>query len=207
MTEARPAASPRALRRICVFCGARAGARPAYLEFARALGDTLATRGIGVVYGGASVGLMGALADAALARGGEVIGVIPRSMVDREIAHPRLSQLHVVSTMHERKAMMASLSDAFVAMPGGLGTLEELFEAITWQSLGIHRKPIGLLDVGGFYRPLHAALEHAADERFVDPAQLAAIVMEREPGPLIDRLARTVVPGGAPTPAIGEDET
>jgi hypothetical protein len=192
---------------VCVFCGARSGARPAYLEFARALGDTLAARGIGVVYGGASIGLMGALADAALARGGEVIGVIPRAMVDRELAHTHLTELRVVETMHERKAQMAALSDAFVAMPGGLGTLEELFEAITWQSLGIHRKPIGLLDVGGFYRPLHTALEHAADERFVDRAQLAAIVMEREPGPLLDRLARTTVPTGPLTPGLVERET
>ncbi len=182
--------APRPVRRVCVFCGARDGARPVYLEFARALGALLVERGLGVVYGGASVGLMGALADEALARGGEVIGVLPQALVDREIAHAGLSELHVVDTMHARKAKMAELSDAFVAMPGGLGTFEELFEVITWQMLGIHQKPIGLLDVGGYYAPLRAALEHGAAEGFVDRAQLDALVIEHEPVTLIDRLTR-----------------
>lgn len=181
------------MRRVCVFCGARDGARPAYLEFARALGGLLAERGHGVVYGGASIGLMGALADEALARGGEVVGVIPQTLVDREIAHAGLTTQHVVATMHERKAKMAELSDAFVAMPGGLGTLEELFEVVTWRMLDIHRKPIGLLDVGGYWAPLLAALEHGVTEGFVDRALLDALVVEREPVRLIDRLERAIV--------------
>lgn len=184
---------PLPLRRVCVFCGARDGARPAYLEFARALGGLLAARGLGVVYGGAGIGLMGALADEALVRGGEVIGVIPQALVDREIAHAGLTEMHVVATMHERKAKMAELSDAFVAMPGGLGTFEELFEVITWQMLGIHRKPIGLLDVGGYYAPLRATLEHGVTEGFVERALLDALVVEREPALLLDRLERAIV--------------
>lgn len=183
---------PRPLRRVCVFCGAREGARPAYVEFARALGGLLAERGLGVVYGGASIGLMGALADEALARGGEVVGVIPQTLVDREIAHAGLTAQHVVATMHERKAKMAELSDAFVAMPGGLGTFEELFEVVTWKMLDIHRKPIGLLDVGGYYAPLLAALEHGVSEGFVDRALLDALVVEREPALLLDRLERAM---------------
>jgi hypothetical protein len=177
---------------VCVFCGTRDGARPAYLEFARALGGLLVERGLGVVYGGASIGLMGALADEALARGGEVVGVIPQALVDREIAHAGLTAQHVVGTMHERKAKMAELSDAFVAMPGGLGTFEELFEVITWQMLGIHRKPIGLLDVGGYFGPLRAALDHGVQEGFVDQALLDALVVEREPAILIDRLEHAI---------------
>jgi uncharacterized protein (TIGR00730 family) len=205
VADSHPKLAP--LRRVCVFCGSRAGARPVYLEFARTLGEMLAQRRIGVVYGGASVGLMGALADGALAHGGEVIGVIPQSLVDREIAHGGLSELHVVATMHERKARMAELADAFIAMPGGLGTFEELFETITWQTLGIHRKPIGLLDVCGYFRCVQSALEHGVVEGFLDRQQLAAIVMEREPAPLLDRLQRTAVPAPATGVRLTREES
>jgi uncharacterized protein (TIGR00730 family) len=159
-----------------------------YREAAVQLGRTLAAGGHGVVYGGSSVGLMGALADAALSAGGEVIGVIPRSMVDREIAHQGLSALHVVETMHERKALMTDLANAFVALPGGHGTLDELFEALTWSQLGIHEKPIGLWDVGGFYGPLVAALEHAASEGFVRPRDRARLRVERDLSALLPAL-------------------
>jgi len=142
------------LRRLCVFCGSASGVRPEYEAAARELGTVLAGRGVGVVYGGASVGLMGVVADSALAAGGEVIGIIPQALVDREVAHAGLSELHVVGSMHERKALMAELSDAFVALPGGMGTLEELFEVFTWRQLGLHAKPIALLDVAGYWAGL-----------------------------------------------------
>jgi uncharacterized protein (TIGR00730 family) len=152
---------------LCVFCGSSVGARPAYLDAARALGAAAAERGIGIVYGGARVGLMGAVADAALAAGGTVVGVIPAALVDREIAHPGLTELHVVASMHERKAKMAALADAFVALPGGIGTLEELFEIWTWAHLGVHAKPCAVLDVAGFWSPLLAALDGMVTEGFV----------------------------------------
>ena len=138
------------MKRVCVFCGSSIGAKPAYAEAARNMGRLIAERRIGLVYGGGNVGLMGVIADAALEAGGEVIGVIPLALADREIAHTGLTQLHIVDSMHTRKAMMAELSDAFIAMPGGVGTFEELFEAITWTQLGLHRKPCGLLNVDGF---------------------------------------------------------
>jgi uncharacterized protein (TIGR00730 family) len=155
------------MRRICVFAGSNAGRNEAYEEEAAALGRLLASRQIGVVFGGGKVGLMGTLADAALAAGGEVIGVIPAALVSKEIAHDRLTELRVVASMHERKAMMAELSEAFIAMPGGWGTLEELFEVITWAQLGIHRKPCGLLNAGGYFDPLLTFLMHAVEEGFV----------------------------------------
>jgi uncharacterized protein (TIGR00730 family) len=155
------------MRRICVFAGSNAGRNDEYEQEAAALGRLLATRQIGVVFGGGKVGLMGTLADAALAAGGEVIGVIPSALVAKEIAHDRLTELRVVSSMHERKAMMAELSDAFIALPGGWGTLEELFEIITWAQLGLHRKPCGLLNAGGYFDPLLTFLTHAVDEGFV----------------------------------------
>ena len=155
------------MRRICVFCGSNSGRLPAYREAAAALGRTLAGRGIGLVYGGASVGLMGAVADAALAAGGEAIGVIPRALMDRELGHPGLTELRVVGSMHARKAMMAELSDGFVALPGGAGTLEEIFEIWTWAQLGDHAKPCGLLNVAGFYDRLIGFLDHAGGERFM----------------------------------------
>lgn len=155
------------IRRICVFCGASPGSDPAHLALARSVGRGLAERGIGIVYGGGQVGLMGALADAALAAGGEVIGVIPQGMVDRELAHPGLTRLHVVRTLHERKAVMADHADAFIALPGGLGTLEELAEVLSWAQLDIHAKPVGVLDGGGYWRSLLAWLDDAVAEGFL----------------------------------------
>jgi len=172
--------------RVCVFCGSSLGARPEYADAARTFGRLLGEQGVGLVYGGARAGLMGVVADAALAAGGEAIGVIPRSLVDREIAHTGLSQLRVVSSMHERKATMAELSDAFVALPGGLGTLEELFEVWTWAQLGIHRKPIALLDVNDFYMPLTAFLDHAVDEGFIKTPNRSALIVKADPDGLLD---------------------
>src|SRR6266496_1559672 len=150
--------------RICVFCGSRPGIRPEYLDAARRLGTLLAERRIGLVYGGASVGVMGAVADAALRGGGEVIGVIPKALERRELAHDNLTELRVVESMHERKALMAELSDVVIALPGGFGTFEELFETITWSQLGIHRKAIGILNVSGFYDGMLALIDHAIEE-------------------------------------------
>ena len=162
---------------------------PEYAAAAADLGRELASRDIEVVYGGARVGLMGALADSALAAGGTVIGVIPNRLVQHEIAHAGLTKLHVVETMHERKAMMAELADAVIALPGGTGTLDELFELFTWKQLGLHRKPLGLLDVDGYWQPLLAFLEHAVNERFVRAEHVAMLLVERSPAAMIDRLA------------------
>jgi uncharacterized protein (TIGR00730 family) len=183
------------MRNLCVFCGSSPGARPEYLAAAHALGRLLAERGIGVVYGGASVGLMGAVADAALAAGGHVTGVIPRVLEAREIAHPGLSDLRVVASMHERKALMSDLSDGFVALPGGLGTLEELFEVWTWAQLGMHAKPCAVLDVAGYYAPLLAFLDHGVHERFVRAPHRAMLLVDDEPARLLDRLAAYEPPG------------
>lgn len=177
------------MRRLCVFCGSSAGARPEYLAAAQTLGRALAERGVGLVYGGARVGLMGAVADAALAHGGEVLGVIPRALEEREIAHPGLTELRVVESMHERKAVMSDLSDGFVALPGGLGTLEELFEVWTWAQLGVHDKPCALLDVAGYYVPLLDFLDHGVREGFVRPAHRAQLLVDDDPARLLDRLA------------------
>ena len=168
------------MRSICVFCGSSNGASPSYAAAAKALGECAAAQGIQIVYGGASVGIMGVLADSTLAAGGRVIGVIPRALVEREIAHTNLTELQVVDTMHDRKARMAELADAFVALPGGLGTLEELFEIWTWGMLGLHHKPYGLLDVGGYYQPLIRFLDHARDEGFVRPAQRDRLVVDTD---------------------------
>jgi uncharacterized protein (TIGR00730 family) len=176
------------MKRILVFCGSSPGARPEYAASATQLGRLLAERGLGLVYGGASVGLMGAVADAALAAGGEAIGVIPRRLVEREIAHAGLSELHVVDSMHERKALMAELSDGVIALPGGSGTLDELFELFTWSQLGLHRKPIGLLDVAGYWQPLLAFLEHAVNERFLRAEHRDTLLVERDAAALLDRL-------------------
>ena len=178
-----------AVRRLCVFCGSSPGIRPAYMEAARALGRALHAAGLGLVYGGAHVGLMGAVADEILAAGGTAIGVIPRALEEREIAHRGLTELHVVETMHERKALMAKLSDGFVALPGGMGTLEELFEVLTWGQLGMHRKPIGLLDVGGYFEPLVAFFDRMVSEGFLRPEHRGLALVEREPEALIARLA------------------
>jgi uncharacterized protein (TIGR00730 family) len=158
------------LQRICVFCGSSVGSHPAYAAAARELGRTLAERGLGIVFGGGKVGLMGVLADAALEAGGEVIGVIPEALVAREIGHDRLTKLHVVRSMHERKTLMADLADAFIALPGGYGTFEEFFEAVTWTQLGIHRKPCGLLNVEGYYDALLALLDRAVSDGFIRAA-------------------------------------
>lgn len=175
------------MKNVCVFCGSSNGVRPEYLVMARALGETLARRSLGLVYGGASVGLMGAVADAALAAGGRVIGVIPATLDKKEIAHRALTELHIVDSMHTRKQMMADRADAFIALPGGLGTMEELFEVLTWRLLGMHQKPAGLLDVGGYYAPLIAFLENTIAEGFLKPEQLQLHVAS-EPRLLLDAL-------------------
>jgi uncharacterized protein (TIGR00730 family) len=177
-----------AMRRICVFCGASPGARPEYADATAELARLLVAEGIGVVYGGGGVGLMGVLADAVLAGGGEIIGVIPRALVDREIAHRDVEDMRIVGSMHERKALMAELSDAFVAAPGGIGTLEELFEVYTWAQLGLHRKPCALLNVEGYFDGIASFLGHAVEERFLRVEHLEVLMVETEPGPLVERL-------------------
>ncbi|MGZ3424351.1 MAG: LOG family protein [Polyangiales bacterium] len=176
------------MKRVCVFCGSSAGVRPSYLEAARALGTTIARRGLGLVYGGASVGLMGAVANAALEAGGEVIGVLPKSLQAREIAHLSLSELHVVDSMHTRKAMMAERADAFIALPDGLGTMEELFEVMTWRLIGLHQKPCGLLDVDDYYAPLRAFFQKTIDEGFLRKDHLA-LEVSTDADTLLDKLA------------------
>lgn len=172
---------------ICVFCGSNPGARHVYAEAARALGRTLAEAGIQLVYGGAAVGLMGTLADAALAAGGTVVGVIPGVLVEREIAHAGLTEIRVVDSMHERKSVMAELSDGFIALPGGAGTLEELFEVWTWSQLGLHRKPVGLLNVEGYFDALIAFIDHQTDERFMRREHRDMLLVDGEPGLLLRR--------------------
>ena len=168
----------------------RAGRSTAYAATARAFGAAAAARGLGIVYGGGKVGLMGAVADGALAAGGEVIGVIPQALVERELAHGGLTELHVVGSLHERKAMMAELADAFVALPGGFGTLDELMEQLTWSQLGLHAKPVGLLDVEDYWRPLVAFARHATEEGFVREADLASIAVAADADALLDQLTR-----------------
>lgn len=175
------------MKRICVFCGSSPGRNPVYRDAAEAMGRLLAREGIGLVYGGSSIGLMTAAADAALAAGGEVIGVIPRCLEAKEIAHPGLSALHVVETMHERKALMAGLADGFVALPGGMGTFDEFFEVVTWAQLGIHAKPYGLLNVAGYYDRLTAFLDHTVAEGFVKKELREMIVVEERPDALLER--------------------
>ncbi len=176
------------MERICVFCGASPGARPAYAQATSELARLLTADGIGVVYGGGGVGLMGVLADAVLAEGGEIIGVIPRALVDREIAHRDVTDMRVVGSMHERKALMAELADAFIALPGGLGTVEELFEVYTWAQLGLHRKPCALLNVEGYYDGIAGFLANAVQERFLREEHREMLMVEREPRGLIERL-------------------
>jgi uncharacterized protein (TIGR00730 family) len=176
------------VERICVFCGASPGARREYAESARELARLLTAEGIGVVYGGGGVGLMGALADAVIAEGGELTGVIPRALVDREIAHRDVMDMRVVGSMHERKALMADLSDAFVALPGGIGTLEELFEVYTWAQLGLHRKPCALLNVAGYYDGIADFLDHAVAERFLRDETRELLMVESDPAALMERL-------------------
>lgn len=180
---------------VCVFCGSREGVRPSYVAAARRVGGEIARRGIRMVYGGGKVGLMGAVADAALEGGGEVVGVIPEALVAREVAHAGLTELHVVGTMHERKALMDDLSDGFVTLPGGYGTLEEFFEVLSWAQLSIHEKPCGLLDVDGFWRPLAALLDGTVAEGFVYPAHRSLVLTEEDPGLLLDQMEGYVPPG------------
>ena len=176
------------MRNICVFCGSQSGADPRYRQAAVELGKLLAARGHGLVYGGGHIGLMGAIADTVMQAGGTVDGVIPKPLTERELALETVTRLHVVSSMHERKALMASLSDAFVALPGGFGTLEELFEVVAWAQLGIHRKPIGVLNVGGFFDSLQVFVEHAITEGFIKPKYRGLFVTADEPLALLEAL-------------------
>lgn len=177
------------MKSVCVYCGSSVGNQAAYAQAAQALGTAAAARGLRVVFGGGRVGLMGAVADAALAAGGEVEGVIPRRLVDRELAHTGLTRLHVVDTMLERKELMASLSDAFVALPGGIGTLDELFETLTWTQLGIHLKPSGLLDVDGYWRPLTEMLQQQVERGFLRRPWQELLQVGDDAGALLDALA------------------
>lgn len=185
------------LQRICVFAGSNPGVRPEYAQAARELGKELATRKIGVVYGGASVGLMGKLADAALAADGEVIGVIPQGLFQHETAHRNLTQLHEVKSMHERKARMSDLADGFIALPGGYGTFDELFEITTWAQIGLHSKPIGLLNVADFFAPLLSLIEHASREDFIPAYNSHLMIHSNNPVHLLELLA-TYTPLGKP---------
>lgn len=187
-------ATPARFRRICVYCGSSDGVRPEYAAAARDLGAFLARRKIGLVFGGGRVGLMGAVAEGALAAGGEVIGVIPEKLRARELAHLGLTELFVVDSMHARKTMMANLSDAFIALPGGWGTLEETFEVTTWAQLNYHLKPVGLLNVLGYYDRMLAFVEHAVAEGFIRGVHRGLVVSSSDPAELLDLLARVEVP-------------
>jgi uncharacterized protein (TIGR00730 family) len=178
------------MKRICVYCGSSPGRDPCYAEAAQELAQALVDRNLGLVYGGAEVGLMGVVADAVLAAGGEVIGVIPRALEAKEVAHKRLTELRTVGSMHERKALMVELSDGFIALPGGLGTLDELFEVLTWAQLGLHGKPCGLLNVLGYYDALTKFLEHAVHEQFVRGSHREMLLVDTNPGHLLERFAR-----------------
>jgi len=173
------------MKRICVFCGSSPGSQPEYRACAEQLGAELTRRKIGLVYGGGNVGLMGEIADSVLEAGGEAIGVIPEHLMTREIGHDRLTKLHIVRSMHERKALMADLSDAFIALPGGFGTLEEFFEVLTWSQLGLHAKPCGIVNALGYYAPLLRMLDHAVDERFLKPQNRALLIARETPSDLL----------------------
>jgi uncharacterized protein (TIGR00730 family) len=177
------------MNRVCVFCGSRTGSRPVYVDAAQKLARSLVNRGIGLVYGGGCVGLMGTIATAVMRGGGKVIGVIPEALVERELASGDVTELIVVRSMHERKAKMAELSDAFIAMPGGYGTFEEFCEIVTWAQLGIHRKPCGLLNVDGYYDPLLTLFDRAVEEDFVQPANRRLVLENKDPNHLLDVLA------------------
>lgn len=179
----------RSIASVCVFCGSSNNAAPAYFDAARSLGATLADRGLTLIYGGAHVGLMGALADASLARGGRVTGVIPRTLVEKEVAHNGLSEMHVVESMHDRKALMHELSDAFITLPGGFGTLDELFETLTWAQLGFHAKPIGLLNIGGYFDPLLQFSSNAVEQGFIHASHRAMILSAATPDDLLAQMA------------------
>ena len=185
------------MKRLCVYCGSRPGSQPAYTEAAKNLARALVNRKIEVVYGGASVGTMGVLANTVLAEGGHVIGIIPQAVLGREVVHRGLSELRVVTSMHERKALMAELSDGFIALPGGLGTLDEVFEILTWGQLGLHQKPCGLLNIRDYYRRLVDFLDHAVSERFITEVHRAMLLVEEEPERLLDHFERYKAPAVA----------
>ncbi|MCM8746892.1 TIGR00730 family Rossman fold protein [Thermomicrobium sp. CFH 73360] len=191
--------------RICIFCGSRLGNRPIYRLHAERLARLLAERGIGIVYGGGSIGLMGVVADAALEAGGEVIGVIPEVLMAREFAHPNLTHLHIVRTMHERKALMSDLADGFVALPGGFGTLDELFEIVTWAQLGIHSKPVVLLNSADYYRHLLASVRHAVEEGFITPEHAGLLVVTDDPEEAVEALLTYQPPIAVPR-WVGREE-
>jgi len=182
------------MQHVCVFCGSSPGNRPVYLDAAHQTGMALVQRGIGLVYGGAQLGLMGRIADTVIEQGGNVIGVMPEHLSIKEVLHPNLPDLRIVDSMHTRKALMAELSDAFIAMPGGLGTLEELCEILTWGQLGLHRKPCGLLNVAGFFDPLLALFDHAVAEGFLRPAHRSLVLVAATPEALLDKLASYEAP-------------
>lgn len=175
------------MKRICVYCGSSPGRHPAYQQAAAALGRRMAARDIGLVYGGAGIGVMGAVADAILEAGGEAIGVIPEALAVKEVAHARLTEQHVVHSMHERKALMAHLSDGFIALPGGWGTLEEIFEILTWAQLGFHEKPCGLLNVRGYFDSLFRFLDHQIEEQFVKPVYREMLILEEDAAAMLNR--------------------
>ncbi|MCP4337722.1 MAG: TIGR00730 family Rossman fold protein [Desulfobulbaceae bacterium] len=177
------------MKNICVYCGSSPGKRPEYIESARVLAHELVKNGIGLVYGGASVGIMGEIADTVLAGGGEVIGVIPQALVDKEVSHNGLTKLHVVESMHERKTIMADISDGFVALPGGLGTIEELFEILTWSQLGFHKKPCALLNIEGYYDHLSLFLRHAVEEQFIKKIHNEMLLVDDNPEKLLKSMA------------------
>ena len=183
------AGMPAMMKSICVYCGSNSGRLGAYASAARALGQTLVARNIRLVYGGSHLGMMGFVADEVLRLGGQAIGVIPESLVQREVAHKNLTELHITRSMHERKALMAELSDGFIALPGGIGTLEEIFEVWTWAQLGLHQKPCGLLNVEGYFDSLTAFLDHAVTERFVKSPHRSLLMVENDPERLLDRIA------------------
>jgi len=177
------------MKAVCVYCGSSPGRLEAYTNGARALARILVERDLALVYGGASIGLMGMVADEVLALGGRVVGVIPQALARKEVAHAGLTELHLTQSMHERKTLMAELSDGFIALPGGIGTFEELFEIWTWAQLGMHAKPVGLLNVAGYYDALIAFVDHATQEQFMRPAQRALLIVESDPAVLLDRFA------------------
>jgi hypothetical protein len=187
------------VRSVCIFCGSRPGARPEFLEAATAFGAELARRGLTLIYGGASVGLMGAVADAVLSHGGRAVGVLPRHLQQREIGHQGLAELVLVDSMHERKALMAERADAFIALPGGFGTFDELFEIITWAQLGLHRKPVGLLDVAGYFQPLLAMVRQGVHDGFIPAAHARPFAVSNSPTELLD-----AVRSGEPTMVLTE---
>jgi uncharacterized protein (TIGR00730 family) len=192
------------IKRICVYCGSSPGKNPAYTLAAKSLANAMCERGIGLVYGGAAIGVMGAVADAVLAAGGEAIGIIPESLAVKEVAHENLTDLHVVASMHERKAMMADLSDGFVALPGGWGTLEEIFEILTWAQLGFHEKPCALLNIEGYYDNLIRFMENAFEQKFVNELCRPMLIKADEPAALLDQFAIYSAPRVRKW--VGEDE-